>query len=126
TAATQHDSTYSTSFTARGNVTAVSRWDVTDIDNQAKRLITYTNYYNTGTPKSTTDAAGHQTSITYTDSFFDNLNRNTFAYPTTLTDADGFSSTVQYNFELGATTRTQSPAPAGQPQGAIRTMTYNS
>ena len=54
------------------------------------------------------------------------MNRNTFAYPTTLTDAGGFSSTVQYNFDFGATTRTQSPTPAGQSQGAIQTMAYNS
>jgi YD repeat-containing protein len=53
------------------------------------------------------------------------VNRNTFAYPTTMTDAAGFSSTVQYNFDFGATTRTQSPAPAGQSQGAIQTMSYN-
>ena len=33
---------------------------------------------------------------------------------------------MQYNFDFGATTRTQSPAPAGQSQGAIQTMTYNS
>jgi len=53
------------------------------------------------------------------------VNRNTFAYPTTLTDEDGFSSYLQYNFDFGATTRSQSPAPAGQSQGAIQTMTYN-
>jgi YD repeat-containing protein len=125
-AATQHDSSYNTSFTARGNVTAVSRWDVTDINNSAKKLTTYTNYYNTGTPSSTTDPAGHQSSVTYADSFSDGVNtRNTFAYPTTATDADGFSSTVQYNFDFGATTRTQSPTPAGQTQGAIQVMSYN-
>ena len=54
------------------------------------------------------------------------MNRNTFAYPTSLTDAEGFSSSVQYNFDFGAMTRTQSPTPAGQSQGAIQTMTYNS
>ncbi len=125
-AATQHDTAYNTSFTARGNVTAESRWDVNDILNQAKKLTSYTNYYNTGTPISTTDPANHQSSITYADSFSDNNNtRNTFAYPTTITDSDGHSSFVQYNFDFGATTRTQSPAPAGQAQGAIQTMTYN-
>ena len=62
-AATQHDPAYNTSFTARGNVTAVSRWDVTDINNAAKKLTSYTNYYITGTPVSTTDAAGHQSSV---------------------------------------------------------------
>jgi len=122
-AATQHDST---AFAARGNVTAVSRWDVNDINNATRKLTTYTNYYTTGTPTSSTDPAGHQSSISYTDSFSDTVNRNTFAYPTTMTDADGFSSYVQYNFDLGATTRTQSPAPAGQSQGAIQTMSYNS
>src|SRR5262249_44368554 len=108
-AATQHDTNYNTYFTARGNVTAVSRWDVTDISNTVKKLTTYTNYYDTGTPLSTTDPAGHQNSITYADSFSDSVNRNTFAYPTTLIDADGFSSTAQYNYDFGATTRTQSP-----------------
>ena len=54
------------------------------------------------------------------------LNRNTFAYPTTITDADGFSPTVQYNFNFGGKTRTEGPPPAGQPQGAIQTITYDS
>jgi YD repeat-containing protein len=125
-AATQHDVNYNLLFTARGNVTAVSRWDVGDINNTNKKLTSYTNYYNTGTPISTTDPAGHQSNLTYGDSFSDNVNRNTFAYPTTITNADNFSSYVQYHFDFGATTRTQSPAPANQSQGAIQTMTYNS
>ncbi|HEU4511117.1 MAG TPA: DUF4214 domain-containing protein [Pyrinomonadaceae bacterium] len=125
-AATQHDGSYSTSFTSRGNLTSVSRWDVDDINNQAKRLTSFTNYYITGAPASSTDASGHQSSITYTDSFSDGASRNTFAYPTTLTDAGTFSSQVQYNFDFGAITRTESPAPAGQPEGRIQTMTYNS
>lgn len=124
--ATQHHTSYSTSLTARGNVTAVSRWDVTDINNASKKLTSFTNYYTTGTPLSTTDAAGQQSIISYADSFSDSIGRNTFAYPTTITDAGGFSSYVQYNFDFGATTRTQSPTPAGQSQGAIQTMTYNS
>jgi YD repeat-containing protein len=124
-AATQHDVNYNLSLTARGIVTAVSRWDVTDIANPAKKLTSYVDYYNTGTPISTTDPAGHQSNATYADSFSDSVNRNTFAYPTTLTDADGFSSYVQYNYDFGAATRTQSPAPAGQSQGATQTMSYN-
>src|SRR5689334_11545689 len=92
----------------------------------AKKLTNYTNYFTTGTPGSSTDPAGHQSSISYNDSFSDSVNRNTFAYPTTMTDADGFSSYVQYNYDFGATTRTQSPTPAGQSQGAIQTMSYNS
>ena len=124
-AATQHDVNYNTSLTARGNLTSVSRWDVNDINNANKKLITYTNYYNTGSAISTTDPGGHQSNITYGDSFSDSINRNTFAYPTTVTDPGNSSSYVQYNFDTGATTRTQSPAPAGQSQGAIQTMTYN-
>jgi YD repeat-containing protein len=124
-AATQHDVNYNLSFTARGNVTAVSRWDVNDINNSAKKLTTYTNYYNTGTPISITDPAGHQSSITYADAFSDTVIRNTFAYPTTMTDAGGFNSYMQYKFDFGATTRMQAPAPAGQSQGAIQTLTYN-
>ncbi len=123
--ATQHDAAYNSSFTARGNLTSVSKWDFNDIVNASKTLTSYTNYYVTGSPKSTTDPANHINSISYTDAFSDSVNRNTFAYPTALTDADGFSSTVQYIFDFGATTRTQSPAPAGQSQGAIQTMTYN-
>src|SRR5206468_441311 len=43
---------------------------------------------------------------------------------TTVTDADGFNSYVQYNFDFGASTRTEGPPPANQSQGAIQTMTY--
>jgi YD repeat-containing protein len=125
-AATQHDGNYNLLLTARGNVTAVSRWDVNDSDNATTKLTSYTNYYNTGTPISMTDAAGHQRNISYGDSFSDNVDRNTFAYPTTITDAGNFSSYVQYNFDFGATTRTQSPTPANQSQGTIQTMSYNS
>ncbi|HKG60835.1 MAG TPA: DUF4214 domain-containing protein [Pyrinomonadaceae bacterium] len=124
-AATKHDVNYNLALTARGNVTAVSRWDVNDINNASKKLTTYTDHYNTGTPVSTTDAAGHQSNITYGDVFSDNVDRNTFAYPTTITDAGNSSSYVQYNFDFGATTGTQSPTPAGQSQGAIQTMSYN-
>ena len=37
-AATQHDVNYNLSLTARGNVTEVSHWDVTDINNASKKL----------------------------------------------------------------------------------------
>jgi YD repeat-containing protein len=125
-AATQHDTSYNNAFTVRGNVTSVSRWDVNDVNNSAKKLITFTNYNTTGVPVSRTDPAGHQSTITYGDSFSDGVNRNTFAYPTNITDADSNSSYMQYNYDFGATTRRQSPAPANQSQGAIQTMSYNS
>ncbi len=124
-AATQHDTAYGGSFTTRGNLTSVSRWDVNDINNQTKKLTSFTNYFISGSPASSTDPAGHVNSMSYADGFSDNTNRNTFAYPTTMTDADNFNSSAKYNFDTGATTQTQSPPPAGQSQGAIQTMTYN-
>ena len=116
---TNHDPTYTTAFTTRANVTSVTRWDVTDINNSSKALTTQVFYNTTGSMIRSTDPAGHQSNISYSDSFSDNNNsRNTFAYPTTSTDADSFQSTAQYNFDFGAVTRTQDP------KGAVVTMTY--
>jgi YD repeat-containing protein len=123
--ATQHDASYNTSLTARGNLTLVSRYDVTDIGNESKKLITRMGYDTDGSLLFTRDHLGHQSNLNYTDSFSDGVNRNTFAYPTTATDAENYSSTSQYNYDSGATTRTQSPTPAGQSQGAIQTFEYD-
>jgi len=79
------------------------------------------------------DALGHQNIVSYLDRFSDgNNSRNTFAYPTMVKDADWNAttapndySTVEYNFDHGAKTRTQAPPPAGQSQGAIQTFTYD-
>lgn len=122
--ATNHDGTnYGTGFVAgRGNVTSVTRWDVTDINNGAKAIAMQRTGYNiTGSPVFKLDALNHQTSVSYADSFSDGNNgRGTFAYPTTVTDADNYQSTAQYKFDFGAVTRTQDP------KGAVRTMTYDS
>lgn len=119
-AATHHDLTYNTSFTARGNITSVSRWDVTDINNSAKKLTTYTNYYTTGTPISHTDPSGHTSTMLYADSFSDVANQNTFAYPTTVKDADNYASAIKYRHDFGAVTRTEDP------KGAVQAITYDS
>ena len=121
--ATQHDA--SGDARGRGNLVWIGRWDVSDIDNFDKHTRSYIKYNRTGSVIKTEDHFGHGNTISYTDSFSDAVNRNTFAYPTTLTDEDGFSSYLQYNFDFGGTTRRQSPAPAGQSQGAIKTMAYN-
>ena len=122
---TQHDTSYGVGFVAgRGNLSAIRHTDANDPANNPVHDTLFV-YNKTGSVTSVIDPLGHTTSISYTDSFSDAVNRHTFAYPTTTTDADGFSSYVQYNFDFGATTRTQSPAPAGQSQGAIQTMTYN-
>ena len=91
----------------------MSRWDVTDISNPAKALTTQI----ATTPRARSSLLsirlGIKTRITYSDSFSDNVNRNTFAYPTTLTDADNFSSTVQYNFNFGGKTQNRGSATCG-------------
>jgi YD repeat-containing protein len=125
--ATAHDQGYDSTFMTRGNVTSVSRWDTTDINNTYKTLTSHVTYDAAGSALTTTDPAQHQTSISYADSFSDGNNtRNTFAYPTTVTDADGFSSTAQYNFDFGAKTRVQGSPPANQPNGIIQTFAYDS
>ncbi|HKF93322.1 MAG TPA: hypothetical protein VKB96_01725, partial [Gammaproteobacteria bacterium] len=125
-AATQHDPAYSTAFTARGNLTSVSRWDVNDVNNAAKKLTSYSNYYTTGSPLSATDPAGHQSTIAYADSFSDGVNRNTFAYPTSITDAGGFATLSKYNFDFGATTWRQTPAPNAGQAAPTQTISYDS
>jgi RHS repeat-associated protein len=125
-AATRHDTAYSTSFTARGNVTAVNRWDVNDINNASKKLTNYINYNTTGSATSMTDAAGHPTTISYTDSFSDGINRNTFAYPTTRTDEDNFQALSKYNFDFGAMTWRQTPSPNVGQTAPTQSMTYDS
>lgn len=124
--ATQHDASYNTSLSAgRGNLTRVSRYDVTDPNNEIKKTESRIGYDINGSVVFSRDNSGHQTNISYADSFSDNINHNTYAYPTVVTDPDGYSSTAQYYYELGATKRTQSPTPAGQTQGAIKTYEYD-
>jgi Tol biopolymer transport system component len=133
TTAIMHDQSYDASFTVRGNVTSVSRWDVTDINNASKALTTTMNYNAAGSVVSTADPAGHANSINYADSFSaDGVNLDsprpfsTFAYPTTITDADGFSSSIRYKYEFGAKTRIEGPPPQNQPNGVIQTFVYDS
>jgi YD repeat-containing protein len=116
--AVQHDYTnYGTGFVSgRGNLSSVMRWDAGDPSNSSKVLTSEIGYNITGSPifsrRQHTASEWHQSSVSYADSFSDgNNSRNTFAYPTTATDADGFSSTVQYNFDMGVPFRAQGPPP---------------
>jgi RHS repeat-associated protein len=115
--ATQHDG--ASVPTGRGNLCWIGRWDVTDIDNSTKITAAYTKYNRTGSVIKTEDHYGVGTTISYGDSFSDAANRNTFAYPTTVTDADGYSSFLQYNYDFGGVTRTQDP------KGAVQTINYD-
>jgi len=115
----QHDdSNYGTGFLAgRGNLTSMRRYNVPSLSSST---INSAIYNTAGSTISATDASGHVSNISYSDSFSDNTNHSAFAYPTTLTDADNFSSSVQYNYDFGAKTRVQDPL------GAAQTVTYDS
>jgi len=124
---TQHDDSYSTDpALVRGNLVDVVRWDITDPDNSSKALESKIAYDINGSVLFTRDPLNHQTTMNYSDSFSDNNNsRNTFAYPTTTTDADNGSSVLQYNFEFGAKTRVQGPPPQNQPNGVVQALSYD-
>ena len=122
----QHDNAnYSSGLVVgRANLSSVKRYDVAN----TSQFVTSSMKYNTaGSVVETTDPLTHHVTISYADSFSDgNNSRNTLAYPTLVTDPDGFSSVSQYNFDFGAVTRTQGPPPAGQSVGAIKNITYDS
>ncbi|MEO7243540.1 MAG: S8 family serine peptidase, partial [Rubrivivax sp.] len=125
----QHDTAnYGTSFAyGRGALVGVRRYNINapDDPNQAVWPQVF-GYDRAGSVVWTQDGSGHQTSISYADAYADGNNaRNTLAYPTTVTDADWSSSSAQYNYDLGVVTRTQGPPAAGQAQGAIQTMQYD-
>jgi YD repeat-containing protein len=118
----QHDTAnYGSGFVqGRGDLNRTRRWDVTDQDNQSKASENEIGYNTSGSVIFTRDPFDHQANISYTDSFSDEQNdRNTYAYPTTITDPDEFSSAVQYNYDFGAVTRTQNP------KDAVVTRTYD-
>jgi len=124
----QHDNSYDTNFAyGRGNLVLVYRFDVTDPDNTLGSGQEFKYGYDTnGSVVFTRDHFWRQTNVSYQDSFSDGFNsRNTYAYPTSVTDPDNFSSTMQYNYDFGAVTRTQGPPPAGQSLGLIQTFTYD-
>jgi YD repeat-containing protein len=124
----QHDNTnYSASLVAgRGNLSSVKRYDV----NNTSQFTTSTMQYNTaGAVVATLDPLSHGVTVSYADSFSDDNNsRNTFAYPTTLTDAGGFSSSMKYNYDFGAATRKQTPLPnvTDNEAGPVQTIEYDS
>ncbi len=96
---------------ARGNLTSVRRYDINAPTQYVENKIVY---YITGAPSCTKDALNHATTFAYdgsylTDSGATQLNNNTYAYPTHITDQDGFSTDICYSFVRGDVRRTVDP-----------------
>jgi YD repeat-containing protein len=113
--ATKHDSTnYGTGFNYRGNQTSTTRWDVTNPTSSASAVSSLVKYNIAGSPISQTDSLNHTVNFSYTDAWYDTDSRSaTYAYPTVITNAGGFSSTVKYRYDFGANVWARSPTPAG-------------
>jgi YD repeat-containing protein len=118
----QHDAAYGTGLLIRGNMTRALRWDVnyeTDIGHATASTV---GYNTCGSVIFSRDALGHQTTISYADSFSTNGIDTTIppgltlAYPTSVTinDPAAISSTAKYHYDLGTVTRQQDPKGAAQ------------
>ena len=103
----------------RANLNIVRRWDITDPANINKSVTNSVGYNLAGSVVFTRDPLNHETSFSYTDSFSDQVDHNTRAYPTKVTDADNHASLIQYNYDFGAVTRLVDP------KGAAFTRTYD-
>lgn len=118
-AAAQHDGTnYGQSMTWRGNANLMRRYSVDQTSGAVGSYVeTRASFNVTGTVNYSKDAAGHRTSVDYADAFFMSVRRTqpstlqTYAYPTTVTDPDNFTTTNSYNYDMGLIRETQSPLP---------------
>jgi RHS repeat-associated protein len=104
--AVQHDSTFGTTFTTRGNPTAVSRWL-----NTTSSLVTTVNQYDdAGNILSSIDPLGHQTSYSYADAWGNATcapsGGNAAVYRTATTDALNHTSHATYNSCTGTAAST--------------------
>ncbi|MCM3871787.1 MAG: hypothetical protein ND895_13985, partial [Pyrinomonadaceae bacterium] len=131
---TQHDPAYDSNFSYRGNISKAFRYDVGDPTNQNNTAAQTESGYNSSGSlvferrlHKASPAVWHQTTIGYVDSFsVVGNNGNTFAYPTTVTDPDGFQSFVKYNFDFGGVTEKQTPSPNAGQTAPKQLITYDS
>jgi len=123
----QHDPGYNTSFTVRGNLVSVQRISTDPNDPPNTNTELKWGYNVSGSVTFTRDPDWHQNFFSYADLFSDSINHNSFAYPTTVTDADSFSSSVRYNYDFGGTTWKQTPLPntTDNTPGPQQTLTYD-
>lgn len=99
----------------RGNLIGIVRYDCTNGStayNDSLAIWIQLNGYNkAGEAVWVKDNLGHKTSVSYSDSFSDTSKNslNTLAYPTQVTDQDGYTATRQYSYEFGGLTLTHEP-----------------
>jgi YD repeat-containing protein len=107
----------------RGNLTSVSRHDVTGA---TPAVTTKTRYDIAGSVVARLDPLNRKTRIEYDDKFNDGINnRNTFAYPTKIFDAADNFSEAKYRFDTGANVWAKSPAPHGNAHGKETTRIFD-
>ena len=111
----QHDTAnYGAGFIiGRGNTTQMTRCDV-QISSAATcggGISSQIRYNTAGAAVAQVNPLGKTVGIGYADNFNDGGNYNTYAYPTTLTDPDNYSSQIQYRFDMGANVWAKSPDP---------------
>ncbi|NOT63330.1 MAG: RHS repeat protein [Acidobacteria bacterium] len=125
TNATQHDvAAYGTGFTVgRGNLTNIRIQNSINGFNYQENII---GYNITGSAVFSRDPLGNatrQTAIDYTDTYCTNLtgtcnagetlpNKNTYAFPTKVTDPDGYYSMAAYDYHWGVVRKQTNPKSA--------------
>src|SRR5882762_317537 len=114
----------------RGDLVAVRRYNcqnsTTAYDDNQALWVQINGYDLAGSLVWSQDGGGHRVHISYGDSFSDGNNSSgRLAYPTKLTDADGYESFTQYNYDFGAHTRVEGPPPNNQPNGIVQTFLFD-
>ncbi|MEP7148674.1 MAG: VCBS repeat-containing protein [Acidobacteriota bacterium] len=120
---TQHDNTnYGATFSAgRGNLTSTTRWNVEYPTSSTYAIETNTSYNTAGAVVAQTDGRNRRSVVSYADDWNDGVTRSTYAYPTTVTDPGGYSSTIEYRFDVGVNVWARSPTPSGSGNSVGRT-----
>jgi YD repeat-containing protein len=127
---TQHDGAYGTGFSTRGNVTSVVRHRVKD-DPTPVSVVTKIGYNTAGSVTFSIDPEGHRSEVGYADSFSDGVNRNAFAYPTSMTDPDQVGgqspqrSYAKYHYDTGAASRVEGLSPNEGQAPPAQTFAYD-
>jgi hypothetical protein len=110
--ATKHDDeNYGASFSYRGNLTSITRYEALSSTTSTSSSVKYNV---TGSPISQTDPRNRITAISYTDNWNDTVSRSaTYAYPTTLIDSGNNQSTIKFRYDIGANVWGRTPTPSG-------------